>query len=120
MSNNTVNFATLAFCTTFLHSITVSLCYPSRFSFFRFFKHFLALFSVHNMAVALFRAIGAIGRTQVIASILSSLTYLVVFVLGGFIVAKSKINCLILKSSNSSRKLIIFLIIEDSFLMSFT
>lgn len=55
---------------------------------FRFFKQLLALFGVHQMALSLFRFLAAIGRTQVVANTLGSLTLLLVFVLGGFIVAK--------------------------------
>lgn len=43
------------------------------------------------MALSLFRFIAAVGRTQVVASTLGTFTLLLVFVLGGFIVAKSKL-----------------------------
>lgn len=42
------------------------------------------------MALSLFRFIAALGRTQVVANTLGTFTLLMVFVLGGFIVAKSK------------------------------
>ncbi|KAJ1418856.1 P-loop containing nucleoside triphosphate hydrolase [Sesbania bispinosa] len=58
----------------------------------RFFRQYLAFFSIHHMAISLFRIIGAIGRTQVVATILSGLTNQVVFVLGGFVVAKNDIK----------------------------
>ncbi|KAF7152276.1 hypothetical protein RHSIM_Rhsim01G0207000 [Rhododendron simsii] len=54
----------------------------------RFFKQFLAFFGVHQMALSLFRFLAAAGRTEVVANMLGSLTLLLVFVLGGFIVAK--------------------------------
>jgi hypothetical protein len=57
---------------------------------FRFFKQFLAFFSVHQMALSLFRFIAAVGRTEVVSSTLGTFTLLVVFVLGGFIVSKGK------------------------------
>ena len=41
------------------------------------------------MALSLFRFIAAVGRTQVVANTLGTFTLLLVFVLGGFIVAKS-------------------------------
>lgn len=56
----------------------------------RFFKQFLAFFSVHQMALSLFRFIAAIGRIEVVANTLGTFTLLVVFVLGGFIVAKGE------------------------------
>ncbi|OAY38969.1 hypothetical protein MANES_10G057300v8 [Manihot esculenta] len=58
----------------------------------RFFKQFLAFFSVHQMALSLFRFIAAIGRIEVVANTLGTFTLLVVFVLGGFIVAKDDIQ----------------------------
>ncbi|KAL9150125.1 hypothetical protein ABFS82_12G149200 [Erythranthe guttata] len=54
----------------------------------RFFRQFLAFFSIHQMALGLFRFLAAVGRTQVVATTLGTFTLLVVFVLGGFIVAK--------------------------------
>ncbi|KAA8516690.1 hypothetical protein F0562_016804 [Nyssa sinensis] len=58
----------------------------------RFFRQFLAFFGVHQMALSLFRFIAAIGRTQVVANTLGTFTLLLVFVLGGFIVAKDDIK----------------------------
>lgn len=42
------------------------------------------------MALGLFRFIAAVGRTQVVANTLGTFSLLVIFVLGGFVVAKSK------------------------------
>ncbi|XVF82763.1 hypothetical protein PTKIN_Ptkin16aG0075400 [Pterospermum kingtungense] len=58
----------------------------------RFFRQFLAFFGIHQMALSLFRFIAAIGRTQVVANTLGTFTLLVVFVLGGFVVAKDDIK----------------------------
>uniref|UniRef100_A0A5B7ABS0 Putative pleiotropic drug resistance protein 2-like n=1 Tax=Davidia involucrata TaxID=16924 RepID=A0A5B7ABS0_DAVIN len=58
----------------------------------RFFKQLLAFFGVHQMALSLFRFLAAAGRTQVVANTLGSFTLLLVFVLGGFIVAKGDIQ----------------------------
>ncbi|XP_047328940.1 pleiotropic drug resistance protein 2-like [Impatiens glandulifera] len=58
----------------------------------RFFKQFLAFFSVHQMALSLFRFIAAAGRTAVISNTFGTFALLVVFVLGGFIVAKDDIQ----------------------------
>ncbi|KAF8403513.1 hypothetical protein HHK36_011617 [Tetracentron sinense] len=58
----------------------------------RFFRQFLALFGVHQMALSLFRFIAAVGRTKVVANMLGTFTLLLVYVLGGFIVAKDDIE----------------------------
>ncbi|GMI91957.1 ATP-binding cassette G39, PLEIOTROPIC DRUG RESISTANCE 11, pleiotropic drug resistance 11 [Hibiscus trionum] len=58
----------------------------------RFFRQFVAFVGIHQMALALFRFIAAIGRTQVIANTLGTFTLLMVFILGGFIVAKDDID----------------------------
>ncbi|KAJ8557584.1 hypothetical protein K7X08_003209 [Anisodus acutangulus] len=54
----------------------------------RCFREFLAYFALHQSALSLFRFIGALGRTQVVASTCATFTILIVFVLGGFIIAK--------------------------------
>ncbi|KAL0390627.1 UNVERIFIED_CONTAM: Pleiotropic drug resistance protein 2 [Sesamum calycinum] len=56
----------------------------------RFFKQLLAFIGVHQMALSLFRFIAAAGRTQVVANTLGTFALLLVFVLGGFIVAKER------------------------------
>ncbi|XP_058204744.1 pleiotropic drug resistance protein 2-like [Rhododendron vialii] len=58
----------------------------------RFFRQFIAFFGIHQMALSLFRFIAAVGRTQVVASTLGTFTLLMVFVLGGFIVARNDIQ----------------------------
>ncbi|XP_028768400.1 pleiotropic drug resistance protein 2-like [Neltuma alba] len=58
----------------------------------RFFRQLLAFFSVHQMALSLFRFIAAIGRTQVVANTLGTFTLLIVFVLGGFIVSRDDLE----------------------------
>ncbi|KAL5721099.1 Pleiotropic drug resistance protein 2 [Ranunculus cassubicifolius] len=54
----------------------------------RFFRQFLALLSVHQMALGLFRFVAAVGRTMVVATTLGTLTILMCLVLGGYIVSK--------------------------------
>lgn len=63
---------------------------------FRFFKQLLAFFGVHQMALSLFRFIAALGRTEVVANTLGTFTLLLVFVMGGFIVARGKNKILFL------------------------
>ncbi|XVF86257.1 hypothetical protein PTKIN_Ptkin18bG0026200 [Pterospermum kingtungense] len=58
----------------------------------RFFRQFLAFFSIHQMGLSLFRFIAAVGRTEVVASTLGAFTLLMVFVLGGFVIAKDDID----------------------------
>ncbi|KAL1544434.1 Pleiotropic drug resistance protein 2 [Salvia divinorum] len=58
----------------------------------RFFRQFLAFLALHQMALSLFRFIAALGRTQVVANTLGTFTLLLVFVLGGFIIAKDDIE----------------------------
>ncbi|PHT31506.1 ABC transporter G family member 34 [Capsicum baccatum] len=58
----------------------------------RFFRQFLAFFAVHLSALSLFRFIAALGRTQVVANTFATFTLLIVFVLGGFIVAKDDLE----------------------------
>ncbi|KAH6797602.1 pleiotropic drug resistance 6 [Perilla frutescens var. hirtella] len=58
----------------------------------RFFRHFLTLFSIKQMALGLFRFIAAIGRTQVVANTLGTFSLLVIVVLGGFIVSKNDLE----------------------------
>ncbi|KAM0999991.1 hypothetical protein ACFX2A_006787 [Malus domestica] len=58
----------------------------------RFFKQFLAFFGIHQMAVSMFRFIAALGRTEVVANTIGSFTLLLVFILGGYIVARDDIK----------------------------
>lgn len=70
----------------------------------------LVLFLMHQMAIGLFRTIGALGRTMVIANTFGSFALLVVFLLGGFIISKSK--CQNLRIANSL--LLHFLALPDN------
>ncbi|CAI9091307.1 OLC1v1026298C5 [Oldenlandia corymbosa var. corymbosa] len=58
----------------------------------RFFRQLLAFFALHQMALSLFRFIAALGRVQVVANTLGTFALLLVFVLGGFIIAKDDIK----------------------------
>ncbi|PHU00223.1 Pleiotropic drug resistance protein 2 [Capsicum chinense] len=53
-----------------------------------FFCQFLVFFPLNLSALSLFRFVAALGRTQVVANTFATFTMLIVFVLGGFIVAK--------------------------------
>ncbi|XP_051118241.1 pleiotropic drug resistance protein 2-like isoform X2 [Andrographis paniculata] len=58
----------------------------------RFFRQYLALFSIHQMSLGLFRFIASVGRTQVVTSTLGTFSLLVIFVLGGFIISKNDLE----------------------------
>lgn len=56
----------------------------------RFFRQFITFFCTYEMALGLYRFISAIARTLTAAITLGTFTLLVILVLGGFVVAKSK------------------------------
>ncbi|KAK7268421.1 hypothetical protein RIF29_21119 [Crotalaria pallida] len=58
----------------------------------RFFCQLLAFFSVHQMSLSLFRFLAALGRTLIVATTLGTFVLLLVFVLGGFIIARDNIE----------------------------
>uniref|UniRef100_A0A803MQI5 ABC transporter domain-containing protein n=1 Tax=Chenopodium quinoa TaxID=63459 RepID=A0A803MQI5_CHEQI len=58
----------------------------------RFFCQLLAYFCIHQMALSLFRFIGAAGRIMVVANNVAIFGLLLIFVLGGFIIAKGDIG----------------------------
>ncbi|KAM3360203.1 hypothetical protein P3S68_019915 [Capsicum galapagoense] len=57
-----------------------------------FFCQFLVFFTLNLSALSLFRFVAALGRTQVVANTFATFTMLIVFVLGGFIVAKDDLR----------------------------
>ncbi|KAL6202872.1 hypothetical protein ACLB2K_026576 [Fragaria x ananassa] len=58
----------------------------------RFFKQLLAYIWISQMALSLFRFLAALGRSPVVANTIGSFVLLLVFVLGGYIVAKDDIQ----------------------------
>ncbi|KAL5197970.1 hypothetical protein ABZP36_001482 [Zizania latifolia] len=58
----------------------------------RFFKQFLAYFCTHQMALALFRFLGAILRSMVVANTFGMFVLLLVFLFGGFLIARKDIK----------------------------
>ncbi|KZV20014.1 pleiotropic drug resistance protein 1-like [Dorcoceras hygrometricum] len=58
----------------------------------RFFKHLLLLICVNQMASALFRFMGALGRNIIVANSFGSCAILTVLVLGGFILSRDDIK----------------------------
>ncbi|KAH9312919.1 hypothetical protein KI387_027954, partial [Taxus chinensis] len=57
----------------------------------RFFRQFLILFLIHQMASAMFRLLGGLCRTMTVANTMGTLTMLIVFMLRGFIIPKDSI-----------------------------
>ncbi|KAK1298163.1 Pleiotropic drug resistance protein TUR2 [Acorus calamus] len=58
----------------------------------RFFRQYLILVLVSQMASALFRFLGSVGRNMVIASTFGSFAQLVLMVLGGFVLSRTDIK----------------------------
>ncbi|KAJ1697900.1 hypothetical protein LUZ63_006412 [Rhynchospora breviuscula] len=58
----------------------------------RFFRQFLVFLLTNQLAGGLFRLIGSIGRTRVVANSIGTSSLLIVFVLGGFLIAKGDIK----------------------------
>lgn len=58
----------------------------------RFLQQLLAFFCVHQMSMALFRFISAVGRTQVMANTLGTATLIAIFVFGGFVESRADIQ----------------------------
>ncbi|KAI3678493.1 hypothetical protein L6452_37788 [Arctium lappa] len=58
----------------------------------RFFRYVFVLFSMHQMALGLFRTLAAVARNMIISNTFGSAALLVVFLLGGFIVPKEMIK----------------------------
>ncbi|KAG0461194.1 hypothetical protein HPP92_021491 [Vanilla planifolia] len=58
----------------------------------RFFKHYLLLVLISQMASGLFRLLAAVGREMVVADTFGSFAQLVLLVLGGFLISREKIK----------------------------
>ncbi|KAL6659896.1 hypothetical protein ACP70R_002018 [Stipagrostis hirtigluma subsp. patula] len=58
----------------------------------RFFKHYLLLLAINQMAASLFRFIGGAARNMIVANVFGSSMLLVVMVLGGFILERDKVK----------------------------
>ncbi|GLU22293.1 hypothetical protein SLE2022_383810 [Rubroshorea leprosula] len=57
----------------------------------RFFKQFLLVFLIQQMAAGIFRLIAGVCRTMIIANTGGALTLLLIFLVGGFIIPKNEI-----------------------------
>jgi hypothetical protein len=56
----------------------------------RFFRQFIAFFATHQMAMALFRFLGAVLKTMVVANTFGMFVLLIIFIFGGFVIRRSK------------------------------
>lgn len=54
----------------------------------RFFRQWLVLLAMHQMALGLFRLLASVARVMIVAQTGGSFAIIVVFVLGGFIVSR--------------------------------
>nr|AGT28053.1 pleiotropic drug resistance transporter 1 [Panax ginseng] len=57
----------------------------------RFFKQYLVLLLINQMASALFRMTGALGRTMILANTFGGFALLILFALGGFVLAREDV-----------------------------
>ncbi|EFJ13281.1 ATP-binding cassette transporter [Selaginella moellendorffii] len=58
----------------------------------RFFRQFLLLFTLHNMAMSGFRFMASLGRTMLVANTFGSFSLVLVFTLGGFVISRNSIH----------------------------
>ncbi|XP_039132009.1 ABC transporter G family member 31 isoform X2 [Dioscorea cayenensis subsp. rotundata] len=58
----------------------------------RFFRFMLLMFSIHQMALGLFRMMAGVARDMIVANTFGSAALLAIFLLGGFIVPKDMIK----------------------------
>eukprot|EP00897_Mesotaenium_endlicherianum_P001116 jgi/Mesen1/11004/ME000098S10399 len=58
----------------------------------RFFRQWIAFFTLHQTGISLFRLISAVGRSMVIANTCGAFTVITLFLLGGFVIAKDYIH----------------------------
>lgn len=58
----------------------------------RFFRQFIAFFATHQMAMALFRFLGAVLKTMVVANTFGMFVLLIIFIFGGFVIRRNDIK----------------------------
>uniref|UniRef100_A0A0D9XTN9 ABC transporter domain-containing protein n=1 Tax=Leersia perrieri TaxID=77586 RepID=A0A0D9XTN9_9ORYZ len=58
----------------------------------RFFRQFLSFFVTHQMAMAMFRFLGAVLKTMVVANTFGMFVLLNVFIFGGFLISRNDIK----------------------------
>ena len=58
----------------------------------RFFKQFLIMLAVNQVAASLFRLIGGAARNMIVANVISMLIMMTLMVVNGFILIRGKIT----------------------------
>ncbi|PAN43887.1 hypothetical protein PAHAL_9G000300 [Panicum hallii] len=58
----------------------------------RFFRQFIAFFATHQVAMALFRFLGAFLKTMVVANTFGMFVLLIIFIFGGFVIRRNDIK----------------------------
>ncbi|KAM0889290.1 hypothetical protein ACQ4PT_027845 [Festuca glaucescens] len=58
----------------------------------RFFRQLLAFFATHQMALALFRLLGAVLKSMVVANTFGMFVLLIIFIFGGFLIPRGDIR----------------------------
>ncbi|KAF3791142.1 ABC transporter G family member 32 [Nymphaea thermarum] len=58
----------------------------------RFLRQFLLFFCLHQMSLALFRIMAALGRNMIVSNTFGSFTMLIIMLLGGFITSRDSIQ----------------------------
>lgn len=64
--------------------------FNSNIPIYRFLRQFLLYFFLHQMSLALFRVMGSLGRTMIVANTFGSFAMMVVMGLGGYVISRGK------------------------------
>ena len=51
-------------------------------------KHFLVLFAMHQMSMGMCRLLATLGRTQIMANMLSTASLVAIYIFGGVVISK--------------------------------
>ncbi|KAL4589134.1 hypothetical protein LXL04_002036 [Taraxacum kok-saghyz] len=82
----------ISFVETFLWTLLTYYVLGFDPSIERFFKQYLLLLLVNQMASGLFRFIGAMGRNMIVANTFGSFALLILFALGGFVLSRDDVK----------------------------
>lgn len=58
----------------------------------RFFRQYLIILCINQMASGLFRMMAAVGRNVIVSGTIGSFALLVVMVLGGFVISRGELK----------------------------
>ena len=68
----------------------------------RFFKQYLLLLALNQMAASLFRFVGGAARNMIVANVFGSFMLLIFMVLGGFILVRGTASPFFLKKEENN------------------